>query len=151
MAGRGDNNKKGSAGRGASNQSNQAFVTDGEKQPRSNHDRQHAGGEPSLEQTKSMNTDSDRNTGTTKEKISPLRTDDRTFNLVVDDVPYLVKASPFSFNGETRFYVSVNESPEHVFTWDSELKRLRAIDDNAGVLPDSLETAISEKLQSKQK
>jgi hypothetical protein len=39
MAGRGFNNKHGSAGRGASNQSNQPFVTSGGDQPASNHHR----------------------------------------------------------------------------------------------------------------
>jgi hypothetical protein len=39
MPGRGDNNKHGSAGRGASNQSNQPFATDNERQPASNHNR----------------------------------------------------------------------------------------------------------------
>lgn len=148
MAGRGENNKKEFSGGGDPNQSNQGFVSSGES---TNRDREFTGGEPSLKQAKPRNTDGDRNVERPKEKIAPLRTDERTLNLVVDDVPYLVKASPFSFNGETRFYVSVNDSPEHVFTWDSELKRLRAIDDNAGVLPESLETAISDKLQSKQR
>ena len=27
----------------------------------------------------------------------------KTYNMVVDDVPYIVKAVPFSFNGEQRF------------------------------------------------
>lgn len=39
MAGRGFNNKHGSAGRGASNQSNQPFISDGLPQPKSNHNR----------------------------------------------------------------------------------------------------------------
>jgi hypothetical protein len=38
-----------------------------------------------------------------------------------------------------------------VFTWDSELKRLRSIDDNASTLPDSLEEAISDELLHLQK
>jgi len=149
MPGRGDNNKRGSAGRGNSNQSNQAFVAGGEKQPSSNHSRKQTGGGPSVEQSKT--TDLDRNAAATTEKIKPLRTDERTLNLVVDDVPYLVKVSPFSFNGESRFYVNVNGGDDHVFTWDSELAGLRAIDDNASVLPNTLEEAISQKLQSQQK
>jgi hypothetical protein len=36
-----------------------------------------------------------------------------------------------------------------VFTWDSSLGQLRAIDDDASTLPDNVEEAISEKLQSK--
>ena len=43
MPGRGDNNKHGSAGRGSSNQSNQPFVNSEEKQPRSDHNKQHTG------------------------------------------------------------------------------------------------------------
>jgi len=42
MAGRGDNNKHGSAGRGARNQSNQRFVSDGKKEPASDHDKRAA-------------------------------------------------------------------------------------------------------------
>lgn len=69
-----------------------------------------------------------------------------SFSLRVDDVPYLVVAETFLFNEETRFYVSINGSTHHVFAWDAELQRLRAIDDSAGILPDALEKAINEKL-----
>jgi hypothetical protein len=75
----------------------------------------------------------------------------KTFNLLVDDVPYLVKAEPFSFNGETRFYISLNDGDDHVFTWDSEVGRLRAIDDQAAIIPDAVEDAISQKLLTLQK
>ena len=78
-------------------------------------------------------------------------TDVRSFDLLVDDVPYLVKAVTFSFNDELRFYINVNGGSDHVFTWDSELGRLRGIDDNASILPDALEEAISRKLESQQK
>ena len=67
----------------------------------------------------------------------------------MDNVPYMVKATPFEFNGEIRYRVSVNEGSEHVFTWDSTLGQLRAIDDDASTLPVNAEEAISEKLQSK--
>ena len=70
------------------------------------------------------------------------------FELNLEGVPYLIEARPFSFNTETRFYVTYNGSPEHVFTWDSSLGRLTAIDDDAGDIPDVLETAIAEKLQA---
>jgi hypothetical protein len=148
MSGRGDNNKHGSAGRGSSNQSNQPFVGDGEKQPRSDHNKKHTGGESSVKQQKSGGTDVDRNTAVATEKIKPLRTDERTFDVLVDEVPYMIKAAPFSFNEEVRYYVTVNGGTEHVFTWDSELGRLRAIDDQSSILPDSLEEAISEKLEA---
>jgi len=60
-----------------------------------------------------------------------------------------VEASPFIFNGEIRYKVIFNGSPEHLFTWDSELGQLRAVDDDSSTMPDNLETAISKKLQSK--
>jgi hypothetical protein len=85
----------------------------------------------------------------TEQESKPLRGEEIKFNLLVDSVPYMVKAMPFTFNGETRYRVSYNGSPEHVFTWDSSLGQLRAIDDDSSTLPDNLEEAISEKLQSK--
>lgn len=78
----------------------------------------------------------------------PEKTTEKNLNIMIDDVPYILKVSPFLFNGETRFYVSVNGGTDHVFTWDSELGRLRAIDDNSGILPSALEVAISQKLES---
>lgn len=70
------------------------------------------------------------------------------FELNLGGIPYLVEATPFTFNTETRFYVRYNGSAEHVFTWDSSLGRLTAIDDAAGYIPDDLETAIAERLQT---
>lgn len=70
------------------------------------------------------------------------------FEMRVDGVPYVVRATPYTFNTETRFYVSYNGSGMYVFAWDSELKRLAAIGDDAATIPDSLEQAIASKLQS---
>jgi hypothetical protein len=67
---------------------------------------------------------------------------------VVDGVPYFVNVIPFEFNGETRFKVRYNGSPEIIFTWNSELKRLAPIGDEAATFPDNLEVVIAEKLQS---
>ena len=71
-----------------------------------------------------------------------------TFSIVADGTAYLAKVSPFSFNDETRFYIRINGGVQHVFTWDQEIPGYRAIDDEASLLPDSLEQALSEKLQS---
>lgn len=71
-----------------------------------------------------------------------------TFELLVDSVPYVVKVTPFEFNTERRFKVRFNSSDEHIFTWDSSIGRLTAIDDESSTIPDSLEVAISDKLQS---
>lgn len=110
MSGRGDNNKQGTSGRGASLQSREAFP---------NNDKP---------QSKPANR--------------------KTYNILVDSVPYEVMAEPFTFNGELRYYISVNGSEEHVFTWDSELKRLSAIDNEAATLPEALEHEISNRLQA---
>ena len=147
MAGRGDNNKHGSAGRGSSNQSNQPFVnTEGESA--SNHSRMQTGGNPSIPQSRTSTTDADRNRGTADKKLRPIQVHERDFNLMVDSVPYLVHVSPFSFNDEVRFYISINGGDQHVFTWDSEVGGLRAIDDAAASLPVAVEEEISARLQS---
>jgi hypothetical protein len=143
MAGRGENNKHGSAGQGSSNQSNQPFIKNGENQPRSNSNKKQTGVQPSIPEERSID---DRSGGREEEKSS--RSPEKSFNILVDEVPYLVKSSPFTFNGETRFYVNVNGGGEHVFTWDSELGRLRAIDDTASTLPEAVEEAISHRLEA---
>jgi hypothetical protein len=150
MPGRGDNNKHGTSGQGSSNQSNQPFVAGTENESASNHSKKQTGGSPSIPQEKTRSTDADRNSGRAVGKVNPLKAEERTFNLVVDSVPYLVKVSPFSFNGETRFYVNVNGGKDHVFTWDSEVRGLRAIDDNASIMPSAVEEEISRRLQSVQ-
>jgi hypothetical protein len=61
MSGRGDNNKNGSAGRGARNQSNQAFIADDQNQPKSDHKKNVAPGKPSKPQRKSIDPSGDRN------------------------------------------------------------------------------------------
>ena len=70
------------------------------------------------------------------------------FELLIDGLPYMVKAIPYLFNTETRYRVSYNGGKEDIFVWDSDLKRMRAIDDDASILPAGLEIAIAERLQS---
>ncbi len=60
MSGRGDNNKHGSSGRGGSNQSNQPFTADDEKQRKSNHGKK-TGGKPSEKQEKTQSQAANRN------------------------------------------------------------------------------------------
>lgn len=72
----------------------------------------------------------------------------KTYAIMVDQVPYEVIAEPFTYNGELRYYISVNGSEEHVFTWDSEIKRLTAIDTEAATLPEALEQEISSRIQA---
>jgi hypothetical protein len=60
MPGRGDNNKKGSAGRGGSNQSDQPFVNDDNHQ-KSNHNKKATGGKPSEPSPRTADPDANRN------------------------------------------------------------------------------------------
>jgi hypothetical protein len=70
------------------------------------------------------------------------------FELLVDGVPYEVRATPFQFNDDIRYRVSYNGGQIYVFVWDQELKRLTAIGEGTETVPDSLEDAISQKLES---
>jgi hypothetical protein len=60
MSGRGDNNKNGTSGQGASNASKQANLSDGQPQPKSNHGKK-TGGKASKQQNKSTDSSSERN------------------------------------------------------------------------------------------
>jgi hypothetical protein len=66
MSGRGDNNKAGSSGRGAGNQSNQGFGQSADR-GKSYHGNQ-TGGKPSVPQKKTSDQSSDRNTSLDKEE-----------------------------------------------------------------------------------
>jgi len=146
---RGDKNKRSSSGRGGSNRSSQAFQKSHNHQ-KSNRNKRRTGGWPIEPQDRSLVSEFDRsNRSRPEEQTRSINANERRFNLLVDSVPYLVSAKPFQFNGEVRYRVSVNGGSEHVFTWDSSLGQLRAIDDEASTLPDNVEEAISEKLQSK--
>jgi hypothetical protein len=65
MSGRGDNNKQGSSGRGASNQSTQGFGQAGQE-PKSGTSKQ-TGGKPSKPQSKTKDQTADRNLSTETE------------------------------------------------------------------------------------
>ncbi len=72
----------------------------------------------------------------------------QNFELVVDGVPYVVKAAPFTFNGEKRFTVSYNGSEEFVFAFDSSVSKYIAIDDGAADVPSRIEEEIAGRLFS---
>ena len=72
--------------------------------------------------------------------------EEKKFDFTVQGIPYEVKITPFDFNNEKRFHVSYNGGTEDTFVWDSDIKRLRAIDDEASTLPDALGLAISQKI-----
>ena len=108
---------------------------------------------PSITEDKTQDSDYQSNKEVYNEvkKKPRFRTSEKNFNLWVDGVPYTVKSIPFLFNDELRFRIIINGTSEHVFTWDSEIAMIRAINDDSSVLPAGLEEAISEKLQSQLK
>jgi hypothetical protein len=66
--------------------------------------------------------------------------------MMVDGMPLEVKATPYIFNDETRYRVSFNGSPVHIFAYDDELKYYRAIDSGSADIPDSVDEAIGRRL-----
>jgi hypothetical protein len=72
--------------------------------------------------------------------------EEQKFDFEIDEIPYEVKISPFKFNEETRYRVSYNGGSDDIFVWDPEVGRIRAIDDAASTLPDSLGLEISRKI-----
>jgi hypothetical protein len=69
-----------------------------------------------------------------------------TFDLLLNQIPYTIKAVPFSFNTETRFRVTYNDSPEYIFAWDEESEQFAAIGDESAQIPDEMEEAVAVKL-----
>lgn len=67
-------------------------------------------------------------------------------HITLNGVTHQVKVSPFVFNDETRYYVSVDDGPTNLFLWDTDMNQIKSLDDSASALPEGLEKAISEKL-----
>lgn len=70
-----------------------------------------------------------------------------SFQLLLDGVPYDVKAFPFKFNEGIRYRVRFNSSPEYVFAWDESATQYIAIDDDSTQIPANVETEIALHLQ----
>ncbi|MCW3107789.1 MAG: hypothetical protein JWQ09_2295 [Segetibacter sp.] len=73
---------------------------------------------------------------------------EQSFQLLLNGVPYFVKATPFEFNTDTRFKVSFNGSDDFVFTYDRTVGHYVAIGDDSETIPVDLEVAIAERLYS---
>lgn len=73
---------------------------------------------------------------------------DQTFQFLLNGVPYVIKATPFEFNTETRFRVSINGSEDFIFTYNTNFNRYMAIGDETATIPDDVELAIAERLYS---
>lgn len=78
-----------------------------------------------------------------------MKTRTEIFELTIDGKPLVVKATPYqTLSTETRFRVSINDSPVHIFGWDKDLNRLTAIDSSAaaGSMPNKIDEAIGRQL-----
>jgi hypothetical protein len=73
---------------------------------------------------------------------------EQSFQLLLNSVPYIVKAAPYEFNTETRFSISFNGSEDFIFVYDATVGRYVAIGDETSTIPDDLEVAIADRLYS---
>jgi hypothetical protein len=72
-----------------------------------------------------------------------------SFEMVINNRAYNVKATPYTIaTGETRFRVSYNNSPVHIFGWDNGLERLAEVEDATDILVPVVEMAIARELEN---
>jgi hypothetical protein len=74
------------------------------------------------------------------------------FEMVVDDMPLLIKATSFqTYTFETQYRVSVNGSPVYIFAFHPVLKRITAIDRGSAAnhIPPRVAEAIGDQLYSR--
>ncbi|WP_205508113.1 hypothetical protein [Longitalea arenae] len=82
-----------------------------------------------------------------KAKKHATRTEE--FEMVVDEIPFFVKATSFqTYTSETQYRVSVNGSPVYIFGWHPVQKRLTAIDRGAAAytIPPHVAEAIGDQI-----
>lgn len=73
----------------------------------------------------------------------------KRFEIVVNGKPVQVTATAYEANDKTRYRVSYNGGPVHIFGWDVNENRLMVIDSASEKMPIPLESAIAEELQHK--
>jgi len=74
------------------------------------------------------------------------------FEMMVDDIPFFVKATAFqTYTMETQYRVSVNGSPVYIFGWHPALNRITAIDRGSAAnnIPPKVAEAIGAQLQNR--
>jgi hypothetical protein len=85
-----------------------------------------------------------------KTKKNTTRTEE--FELMVDDIPFFVKATSFqTYAMETQYRVSVNGSPVYIFGWHPVSRKLTAIDRGtaANNIPSNVAEAIGDQLYNR--
>jgi hypothetical protein len=68
--------------------------------------------------------------------------------LEVNNMPYIVKADPCMYNDEVQYKVSVNNSEEILFVFDTEIGRYVAAGSEGAVVPEDLEEEIGSRLNT---
>ena len=87
-----------------------------------------------------------------KPRKNTTRTRTEEFEMMVDDIPFFVKATSFqTYTMETQYRVSVNGSPVYIFGWHPELKKVTAIDRGtaANNIPPKVADAIGDQLYNR--
>ena len=85
-----------------------------------------------------------------KTKKNTTRTEE--FELMVDDIPFFVKATSFqTYTMETQYRVSVNGSPVYIFGWHPVSGKITAIDwgTAANNIPRNVAEAIGDQLYNR--
>jgi hypothetical protein len=85
-----------------------------------------------------------------KTRKNLLRTEE--FEMVVDDIPFFVKATSFQTHTmETHYRVSVNGSPVYIFGWHPGLNKITAIDRGSAAnnIPPKVAEAIGDQLYTR--
>lgn len=85
-----------------------------------------------------------------KTKKNATRTEE--FELMVDDIPFFVKATSFqTYTMETQYRVSVNGSPVYIFGWHPASQKITAIDRGtaANNIPKKVAEAIGDQLYNR--
>jgi hypothetical protein len=83
-------------------------------------------------------------------KNTTTRTDE--FEMMVDDIPFFVKATSFqTYTMETQYRVSVNGSPVYIFGWHPVLRKITAIDRGSAAynIPTNVAEAIGDQLYNR--
>jgi len=81
-----------------------------------------------------------------------MRAKTEVFEILVEGKSVTVKATPFQVkSGETRYRVSINESPVHIFGWDESRQRFADIASGnaSNKIPAQIEVVISEQITSR--
>jgi hypothetical protein len=71
-----------------------------------------------------------------------------SFDISVNNRSYIVNATPYKIaTGETRFRVSYNNGPVHIFGWDVNLFQMSEVEEVSDILAPVSRMAIARELE----